>query len=167
MKRRNRYYWTFHHRKKLFYTISSLIVSSVLLFTGIFDIIAVTLLQNPNLSTHKFMKTIMVKRTCHKIDAKISIGLPMLNFFYRYYMQLRFISRSLDSFIPMNQNLTSCRRWHSQLEVSGSIVIFIFSCLGNPCILHHSAGLLLISLVIRMAQELSLSGYYPIEYAVT
>lgn len=62
MRRRNRYYLTFHHRKKLFYAVSSLIISSVLLFTGIFDIIAVIVLQNPNLSTHKFMKTIMVRK---------------------------------------------------------------------------------------------------------
>ena len=79
MKRRNRYHLTFHHRKKLFYAISSLIISSVLLFTGTFDIIAVTLIQNPNLSTHKFMKTIMVREYIIKlINAKTSTEIFLL-----------------------------------------------------------------------------------------
>ena len=66
MTRRNRFYFSFHHRKKLFYVISSMILSSVLLFTGLFDIMVVTLLQNPNLSTHKFMKTAMVRIILYK-----------------------------------------------------------------------------------------------------
>ena len=67
MKRKNRFYLSFHHRKKLFYVISSMILSSVLLFTGVFDIMVVLLLQNPNLSTHKFMKTVMVRSTATEL----------------------------------------------------------------------------------------------------
>jgi hypothetical protein len=126
MKRRNRYYLTFHHRKKLFYVISSLILSGVLLFIGMFDIIAVTVLQNPNLSTHKFMKTVLVRKciitklillrlpyTCRSIYNNYRLHLSPL----RYYMQSRFTSHSLASFTPMNQSIISYQKWRSLLEV--------------------------------------------------
>lgn len=117
MKRRNRYYLTFHHRKKLFYAISSLILSSVLLFIGIFDIIAVTVLQNPNLSTHKFMKTVMVRK---RIIINLMLRFYSESFFFcRYYTQSRFILHSLASFTHMNQSLISYQRWHSLPEVCG------------------------------------------------
>lgn len=108
---------TFHHRKKLFYAISSLILSSVLLFIGIFDIIAVTVLQNPNLSTHKFMKTVMVRK---RIITNLMLRFYSESFFFcRYYTQSRFISHSLASFTHMNQSLISYQRWHSLPEVCG------------------------------------------------
>lgn len=72
MKRKNRFYFSFHHRKKLFYVISSLVISSGLLFTGIFDIMVVCLLQNPNLSTHKFMKTVMVRTKALMVSRLLS-----------------------------------------------------------------------------------------------
>ena len=165
MRRRNRYYLTFHHRKKLFYAVSSLIISSVLLFTGIFDIIAVTALQNPNLSTHKFMKTIMV----------------------RTWLILWICSIVISPIDTTCNNVLSCILWlHSLTWIKVVHLIkhvtrswryvscnIIFECKWNRIIACNyilystHPGLLLISLVIRIAQELSLSGYYPTEYAVT
>ncbi len=57
---RNTFYQTFHYRKKLFYVLSSFLLSIALMCTGVFDLITLLAFQRPDLTTHKAMATIMV-----------------------------------------------------------------------------------------------------------
>lgn len=58
---RNTFYQTFNYRKKLFYVVSSFLLSIALMCTGVFDLTCLLAFERPDLTTHNAMATIMVR----------------------------------------------------------------------------------------------------------
>lgn len=58
--KRDRFYRSFSHRKKLFYVISSLLLSIGLMWTGVIDLILLLVLEKPEKTTHNAVATVMV-----------------------------------------------------------------------------------------------------------
>ena len=54
------HYQSFHYRKKLFYVLSSFLLSITLMCTGVFDLVFLLALERPDLTTHDGLATVMV-----------------------------------------------------------------------------------------------------------
>lgn len=60
--KRDRFYKSFSHRKKLFYVVSSLLLSIGLMWTGIIDLVLLLVLEKLEITTHNAVTTVMVSR---------------------------------------------------------------------------------------------------------
>lgn len=60
--KRDGFFKSFSHRKKLFYVVSSLLLSIGLMWTGIIDLVLLLVLEKPEKTTHNAVTTVMVSR---------------------------------------------------------------------------------------------------------
>lgn len=60
-RRPNLLYKSFHHRKKIFYVIFSILLSIGLIIVDVYDMAVLLTLQRPDVTTHNAVDSIMVR----------------------------------------------------------------------------------------------------------
>ena len=60
-RRPNLLYKSFHHRKKIFYVMFSILLSIGLIISDVYDMAMLLTLQKPDVTTHKAINIIMVR----------------------------------------------------------------------------------------------------------